>query len=63
MNLVFFLLSFLFASYAPTTQTTTDDGINTGTTSNHHQTGTGKGKGKGSKYGDGDYIICNDILP
>lgn len=57
MNLVLFLLSFLFASYAPTTQPT-DDGINSNTTSKYKP-----GKGKGGKNGDGDYIICNDILP
>jgi len=57
MNLVLFLLSFLFASYAPTTQTT-DDGINSNTTSKQKP-----GKDKGGKYGDGDYIIWSDVHP
>ncbi len=57
MNLVLFLLSFLFASYAPTTQPT-DDGINSNTTSKYKP-----GKGKGGKFNDGDYIIAYDINP
>jgi len=57
MNLVLFLLSFLFASYAPATQTT--DGENNSGTVND----PGPGKGKGGKFGDGDYIIMNDIMP
>ena len=59
MNLVLFLLSFLFASYAPTTQSTSsDDGINSNTTSKYKP-----GKGKGGKYKDGHFIISNEILP
>jgi hypothetical protein len=57
MNLVLFLLSFLFASYAPTTTTTDGDG-GSGTVNN-----PGPGKGKGGKFGDGDYIIAMDIMP
>ena len=57
MNLVLFLLSFLFASYAPTTQPS-DDG-NTTTTKNDLK----PGKGKKGKYGDGDYIIWSDVNP
>jgi len=57
MNLVLFLLSLLFASYAPSSQTTHD--------SNNHSTVNepGPGKGKGNQYNGGDYIICDDILP
>lgn len=58
MNLVLFLLSFLFASYAPTAQTT-DDGNQNGTTIRKHD----HKKGKGGKNTNGDYIICNDIYP
>ncbi|MFN0215335.1 MAG: hypothetical protein ACKVT2_13850 [Saprospiraceae bacterium] len=58
MNLVFFLLSFLFASYAPTTIQTTDDGDTTTTVNNPDP-----GKGKGGKFRDGEYIISNDINP
>ncbi len=57
MNLVLFLLSFLFASYAPTTQTS-DDGNNSGTVND-----AGPGKGKGGKFGNGDYVIWNDVNP
>lgn len=56
MNLVFFLLSLLFASYAPTPQTT--DGNDTGTVKKHTP-----GKGKGGKSGAGDYIIWDDTNP
>lgn len=57
MNLVLFLLSFLFASYAPATQTTDGDS-NSGTVNN-----PGPGKGKGGKFGDGDFIIAMDVNP
>ncbi|GEM_PF-2789577 len=57
MNLLLFILSFLFASYAPTAQTT-DDGINSNTTSKYKP-----GNGKGGKFKDGDYIIGYDIMP
>lgn len=57
MNLVLFLLSFLFASYAPATQTTDGDG-GSGTVNN-----PGPGKGKGGKFNDGDFIIWNDVHP
>ena len=57
MNLILFLLSFLFASYAPTTQTTiTNDDDNTGSVNE-------PGPGKGGKYNDGDYIIWSDVNP
>lgn len=56
MNLILFLLSFLFASYAPTTQTTDDGNDSTSTTVN--EPGTGKGEDTG-----GEYIITNDIHP
>jgi len=59
MNLVLFLLSLLFASYAPSSQTT-HDGNNHSTV---NEPGPGKGKGKGNQYNGGDYIICDDILP
>ena len=59
MNLVLFLLNLLLASYAPTSQAT-DDSTNTGSV---NEPGPGKGKGKGGKYGDGDFIIWNDIMP
>lgn len=59
MNLILFLLSFLFASYAPTTQTTiTNDDDNTGSVNE-----PGPGKGKGGKYNEGDYIIASDVHP
>jgi len=58
MNLVLFLLSFLFASYAPTAQTTYNNTNDPGTVKKQDP-----GKGKGGKYGDGDYIIMNDIMP
>ena len=58
MNLVLFLLSFLFASYAPTAQTTNDSNH-----SNHVKKHEPKKKTKGDKYGDGDYIIWNDVHP
>ena len=57
MNLILFLLSFLFASYAPTA-TTTDDGNQSGTVkhSNHGKTKDGKNTG-------GEFIIGMDIMP
>ena len=59
MNLVLFLLSFLFASYAPTAQTTNEGTDNpTGTTTNPEP-----GKGKGGSFHDGDFIIAMDIHP
>jgi hypothetical protein len=57
MNLILFLLSFLFASYAPTTQTTDDGNDSTSTTVNE------PGPGKGGKDTGGEYIISNDIHP
>lgn len=57
MHLVLFLLSFLFASYAPTAPTTNDDNGN-GTTTQHEP-----GKGKGGNYNDGDYVIWSDVHP
>lgn len=58
MNLILFLLSFLFASYAPTTNSAavSDDSNQNGTVvkhSSHH------GKTKGGKNG-GEYIIGYD---
>ncbi len=55
MNLVLFLLSFLFASYAPTTQTTSDDGDNSTTTAKHHKAGKTKTGNSG-----GEFIISYD---
>ena len=57
MNLLLFLLSFLFASYAPTSQAT-DDSDHAGTVKK-----TDHGKGKGGKFKDGDFIIAIDIMP
>ena len=59
MNLVLLLLSFLFASYAPTTQAID----NSKNHNNVNEPGPGKGKGKAGKFGDGDYIIAYDIHP
>lgn len=56
MNLVLFLLSFLFASYAPTSQAT-DDSNPSGKTKTEH------GKGKGRRFQDADYIISDDTNP
>ena len=54
MNLVLFLLSFIFASYAPSAQAPGD----------HNDTTVKKNDtGKGGKYGDGDYIIMDDTNP
>lgn len=57
MNLVLFLLSFLFASYAPSAPVSNDGNPN----------GTGQapndGHGKGGKFRDGDYIIAMDVMP
>ena len=55
MNLILFLLSFLFASYAPTTQTTDD--------SNDTSTINEPGSGKDGQDTGGEYIIANDIHP
>jgi hypothetical protein len=57
MNLILLLLSFLFASYAPTTQTTDDGNDSTSTTVNE------PGPGRGGNTEKGDYIITNDINP
>jgi len=52
MNLILLLVSLLFNSYAPTTETTSD-----GTTV------TEPGDGKGGKFGDRDFIIGEDLVP
>ena len=59
MNLVLFLLSFLFASYAPDSQIGYANDDNNSSSVNE----PGPGKGKGGKYGDAEFIIWSDVNP